>query len=59
MEIMTADGIRIFCLPDNAICKRMNTSPERFGECPMCNFDDVGYICVPELCDEYTEECET
>lgn len=58
MEIMTADGIRIYCLPDNAICKRMNTSPERLWECPICNFDDAGYICVPELCDEYTEEGE-
>ena len=59
MEVMTADGIRIFCLPDNAICKQMNTSPEQFWECPMCNFDEAGYICVPELCDEYTEEGES
>ena len=57
MEIMTADGIRIFCLPDNAICKQKNTSPEWLWECPMCKFDD-GQICVPELCDEYTEEGE-
>jgi len=58
MEIMTADGMRIYFMSDNAVCKRMKTSPERFWECPMCKFDDVGYICIPELCDEYTEEGE-
>lgn len=55
MEIMTADGIRIYCLPDNARCKCVNASPEMLMECPICNFDYVGNICVPELCHEYTE----
>ena len=58
MEIRTADGIRIFCLPDNAICKQMNASPERLLECPLCNFDESGYICIPEACDKYAEDGE-
>lgn len=55
MNINTPDGISVFCLPDNARCKISGESPCDMDCCPICNFDDYGDFCVPELCDEYTE----
>lgn len=56
MEILTEHGIIIHCLPDNARCKVCNENPEEMTRCPIYNFDDFGEYCVPNLCDEYTEE---
>lgn len=56
MEIRTKDGMMIYCLPDNARCKLTGRNPESMCECPIFNFDDLGDICVPELCEEYEEE---
>lgn len=55
MNIRTATGDCIFCLPDNAKCKQSGKSPAEMNECPIFNFDDYGMECVPELCDEYEE----
>lgn len=55
MNIRTTDGIDIHCLPENARCKIACMNPEKMHECPICNFDDYGDECVPELCDEYYE----
>ena len=54
MEIMTTDGIVIYCLPDYAKCKCVGVSPEALVECPLHKFDDGK--CYPELCEEYTED---
>lgn len=56
MNIGTACGVSIDCLPDNAKCKCTGKSPLEMDSCPICNFDDYGNECVPELCDEYEEE---
>lgn len=56
MEIWTKDGLMVYCLPDNAKCKLTGKSPEEMYECPVCNFDNYGDICVPALCGEYEEE---
>lgn len=58
MIITTECGIEILCLPDNALCKESGKSPEEMDICPIFNFDDDGYNCVPELCDSYTEAGE-
>lgn len=56
MEVMTKDGIKIFSLPDMARCKYCYENPLLISLCPIRNFDDYGSICVPELCEMYTEE---
>ena len=56
MDVMTKDGIKIYCLPDTAKCKWEDRNPLFIRSCPLYNFDYKGDICVPELCDEYTEE---
>lgn len=58
MTLMTKDGIEIFCLPPVAWCKCENMDVEDIDECPIKNFDDTGDICVPELCEFYTEHIE-
>ena len=55
MDIKTSDGINIYCLPDGAICTLTNEEVMSMDECPCRNFDDFGDICVPELCEHYTE----
>lgn len=55
MNIRTACGIDIHCLPDGARCKCTGKSPTEMEECPIYNFDDFGEECVPELCAEYEE----
>ncbi|SHK34272.1 hypothetical protein [Hespellia stercorisuis] len=56
MDIKTKCGMNIHCLPDTAKCKESGKNPESMEQCPIYNFDDNGWICVPELCDSYTEE---
>lgn len=56
MNIQTADGISIHVLPDCARCRNTWENPMFMGECPIFNFDDYGLCCVPELCDDYTED---
>lgn len=56
MTIQTREGIKIYVLPDCAKCRATGKSPTDMEDCPICNFDDYGDICVPELCDEYIEE---
>ena len=58
MTLMTKDGIEIFALPPIALCKYSNKDVEDMDECPIKNFDDFGDICVPELCEFYTEQTE-
>ena len=58
MNIKTADGVTIYCLPDNALCKECGKHPSDIDECPAKNFDTLGLECIPELCEEYTEESE-
>ena len=55
MDICTECGQKIFCLPDNARCRLSGKPPHETEKCPICNFDDYGDVCVPELCDEYGE----
>lgn len=56
MEIKTKDGIDIYVLPPCAWCKVAKKDIEDMDACPMCNFDDFGDICVPEICEHYTED---
>ena len=56
MEFTTADGIIFYCLPDYARCKCTGISPEAMIECPLHKFDIHGDKCIPDLCDEYTED---
>lgn len=56
MEMMTEDGIKFYCLPIHAVCRQTGMSPEQMDECPLCKFDALGLKCVPELCEEYSEE---
>ena len=56
MNIRTKNGIKIFCLPDNACCTQCGEHPADMFKCPIRNFDYFGDECVPELCDCYTEE---
>lgn len=56
MRILTGSGIDIECLPDCGRCKVSGKNPEQMDMCPIYNFDDFGDLCVPELCDEYSEE---
>lgn len=55
MDILTEDGIEIYCLPDTAYCKISGENPESMIGCPLFAFDDYGNICKPNLCGEYTE----
>lgn len=56
MEIRLPYGTIIHCLPDNARCGCTGESPLEMDKCPIFNFDDLGILCVPELCEEYKEE---
>ena len=56
MNIKTEWGGDIYCLPSCAKCKATGKSPEYMERCPLYNFDDDGDICVPEICDQYTED---
>lgn len=56
MDIKTKDGISITVLPDCARCTIAKKNPLFMTSCPCYNFDDFGDICVPELCDHYTED---
>ena len=56
MRITTPDDITIYCLPDCAKCKAAGKSPEELVECPNHTFDLFGDKCIPELCEEYTED---
>ena len=58
MTLMTKDGIEIFALLPVAWCKCENKDVEDMYECPIKNFDDSGDICVPELCEYYSEREE-
>ena len=58
MKINTRDGVEIYVLPENAKCIRTGKSPLEMGKCPLCNFDDYGDECVPDVCEYYTEEGE-
>lgn len=48
--------------PDNvspcAFCKKAQEPIEDLEVCPICNFDDDGETCVPELCKHYTEDID-
>lgn len=54
-EITSKHGDVIFVLPDHAKCKLTGQNPQEMDNCPICNFDDYGCLCVPELCEEYIE----
>ena len=56
MNIRTMDGIPIYCLPDGARCSCTGKSPEAMTECPICACDMFGLLCIPEICDRYTED---
>ena len=56
MDIKTTSGIDVYSLPECARCGMSDLSPELMDECPIRNFDNNGEICVPELCDAYTED---
>lgn len=58
MEYRTSAGIKLYCLPDNARCNLKGKHPDDIDECPICNFDDYGRICCPDLCDKYDEVTE-
>lgn len=58
MEIVTEDGIEIFCLPDCARCKLTGKSPTEMIECPEHCFDVFGDVCRPDDCDYYEENWE-
>ena len=55
MQYRTADGVEFHVLPHNARCQYVRTHPDNLDSCPICNYDDDGDICVPELCDYYDE----
>ena len=55
MEYITPDGIKFFILPSGARCTYAKKHPDHIEKCPICNFDDYGNICVPELCGYYYE----
>lgn len=56
MNIRTKDGIKIYCLPAGARCSCTGKSPEVMMECPIGACNMFGTICIPELCDRYTED---
>lgn len=56
MEIRTSEGITIYCLPDNALCKCCGKHPSDIDECPLYKFDPYRQECIVDLCEEYTEE---
>lgn len=56
MDVLTVGGWNLCLLPVCAKCKITDKNPMEMDECPICNFDDDGDICVPGLCEEYTEE---
>ena len=55
MNIQTSDFINIYVLPDDAKCNLSDKHPTDIDECPSCKFDYFGEICIPELCEHYTE----
>lgn len=55
MKYRTAEGDEYFVLTHNARCQYVGTNPDNLDSCPICNFDDYGDICVPELCYYYDE----
>ena len=55
MTIQTNDGIDIYCLPQNAICRVTGENPLRMSMCPICSNDDFGNLCIPEECMHYVE----
>ena len=56
MQIKTEYGEDILSLPPCAWCKIADKDIEDLDTCPLCNFDDTGDICIPSLCEHYTEE---
>ena len=55
MYIQTEDGKDIYALPSCATCTYADEYVVCMDACPICNFDDKGDICVPELCEHYSE----
>ena len=51
MVIKTVDRIDIHVLPENAKCLFSDDNPMYMDECPIKHA-----VCVPEICDFYTEE---
>ena len=56
MQIKTEYGEDILSLPSYAWCKVANKDIEDMDKCPLYNFDDNGKICVPSVCEHYTED---
>ena len=56
MKTITAEGLEAAILPDCAQCSLEGKHPEKMECCPLNNFDRDGFICIPELCDHYTED---
>ena len=50
MTIETLDGIKIFVLPDNALCCASYKNPCELDECPIGND-----VCCPDGCMNYIE----
>ena len=58
MEYRTADGMEFFVLPDGARCTYTRKHPDNMSSCPICNFDEYGDICIPDVCGYYYEYLE-
>ena len=56
MRVRFDATIDISVLPEEAKCKCTCKSPLDMDECPMRKYDDWGYECWPDDCDEYTED---
>ena len=54
MEIVTEEGIDIFCLPDNGMCEAIGLHPTEIDKCPLKEFGED--FCIPERCPYYTEK---
>lgn len=55
LVIKTPEGVDVPCLPPYARCECTKKSPEKMDMCPIYRFDTSGYICVPEICENYKE----
>ena len=60
MRVINSLGIEISglttILPDSARCLLIGKHPGDSEKCPLNNFDEDGDICIPEMCNHYSEE---
>ncbi len=55
MIFKTKDGVLFDIVPDTVICKQTEKSPNSMEKCPIKKFDDIGKICMPQLCEFYQD----